>query len=135
MVPPQGEKKLPPLISIRPCSDTVLDRLRMEDQTLLWLHVLLGTVHSSHWETTLTSREWGLNASQASALATALLKDVQGLRDYTITIIKVCSPSQIFLTLLTLSIAEIFFCRHYVERVRPPGIGTHVSGYLVCRYG
>ena len=134
-MPPQGEKKLPPLISIRPCSDAILDRLRMEDQTLLWLHILLGTVRSSHWETTLVSREWGLNASQASALATALLKDVQGLCNYTITVVKVCNPSQIFLTLLTLSIAEIFFHQHYVERVRSPGIGADVSDYLVCCYG
>ena len=49
-VPPQGEKKLPPLISIEPCSNAILDHLRMEDQTLLWLHILLGTMHSSHWK-------------------------------------------------------------------------------------
>lgn len=87
--PSGGEIFSPPLISIGPSSDAVLDHLKMEDQTLLRLHLLLGTVRSSRWESVLASQEWGLRPDQASTLATALLKDVQGSRDYTITVAKV----------------------------------------------
>jgi len=66
-----GEISLPPLISISPSLDAVLDHLKMEDQTLLRLHLLLGTMCSGHWESVLMSQEWGLHPDQASALATA----------------------------------------------------------------
>ncbi|KAG6379832.1 hypothetical protein JVT61DRAFT_10380 [Boletus reticuloceps] len=88
--PADSERILPPLISIGLSSDAVLDRLKMQDQTLLRLHHLLGTMHSSRWESVLASREWDLRPNQASALATALLKDVQGSPGYTITVAKVC---------------------------------------------
>lgn len=84
MSPTSGEKNLPPLISISLSSDTV-----MEDQTLLWLHLLLGIVHSSYWEEgTLISQEWGLCPNQASTLTTVLLKDIQGSHNI-ITVTKV----------------------------------------------
>ena len=78
-----------PLISIGPFSDAMLDHIGMQDNTLLRLHILLGTVRSSRWEVALTGPEWNLRPDQAAALAIALLKDIQGTRDYTINVVKV----------------------------------------------
>lgn len=86
----RGEKIAPPLISIGPCSDAVLDHIGWNDSSLPRLHNLLGTVRSSRWEITLAGPEWNLRPDQSAALATALLKDVHaGNRDYTINVIKV----------------------------------------------
>ncbi|KAI6016429.1 hypothetical protein PISMIDRAFT_117540 [Pisolithus microcarpus 441] len=84
-----GEKFSLPLISIGPDSDTIIDHFGLEDQILLQLHSLLGTVCSSHWEAILKSPEWGLHADQASILADTLLKDIQGSCNYTVAVVKV----------------------------------------------
>ena len=64
----------PPLISISPHSDMALDKFKPGDKLLPCLHVLLTTVHSSHWEDTLTS-EWKLSHEQAVFLTKVLLID------------------------------------------------------------
>jgi len=51
-----------------------LDKFKPGDKLLPCLHVLLTTVHSSHWEDTLTS-EWKLSHEQAVFLTKVLLID------------------------------------------------------------
>ena len=58
----------PPLISIGPHTDAVLDRFKLGDETLLKLRILISTIHSSWWEENLRSPRWDLNYEQASKL-------------------------------------------------------------------
>jgi len=58
----------PPLISIGPHTDAVLDRFKLGDETLLKLCILISTIHSSWWEENLRSPRWDLNYEQASKL-------------------------------------------------------------------
>ncbi|KAG8217193.1 hypothetical protein J3R82DRAFT_5275 [Butyriboletus roseoflavus] len=67
-----------PLISIGPHSDAILDRSSLDDIILGWLRDLIGNVHTSCWKKTLVTPEWGLKSNQASLLAAALLKNLQG---------------------------------------------------------
>ncbi|KAG8220665.1 hypothetical protein J3R82DRAFT_2948 [Butyriboletus roseoflavus] len=67
-----------PFISISPHSDAILDRFGLDDTILGQLCDLISNVCTSHWEKTLITPEWGLKPNQASLLAAALLKDLQG---------------------------------------------------------
>ena len=116
IVSPSGSEIFsPPLISIGPFLDAVLNRLKMEDQTLLRLHLLLGTVRSSRWENILASQEWGLHPAQASAPATALLKDVQ--KSWPI-ITRVCDMSSTSFIIQDLSVVN----------AQRSALGMHSSG-------
>lgn len=70
----------PPLISIGPNTDAVIDRFKMGDQTILKLHELITTVRSSRWEAILRSPKWDFTYEQASNLTTALHADLGGYR-------------------------------------------------------
>ncbi|KAG1793274.1 uncharacterized protein HD556DRAFT_1443705 [Suillus plorans] len=65
----------PPLISIGPNTDAVLDRFKIGDQTIPRLHELIATVRSSRWETVLRSPKWDFTYEQASNLMVALHVD------------------------------------------------------------
>ncbi|KAG1786106.1 uncharacterized protein HD556DRAFT_1450089 [Suillus plorans] len=69
----------PPLISIGPNTNAVLDQFKLGDALLPKLRVLVGTVRSSRWESVLRSQTWDLNYEQASILVKALLADFQGV--------------------------------------------------------
>ncbi|KAG2155232.1 uncharacterized protein EDB93DRAFT_1101805 [Suillus bovinus] len=69
----------PPLISLGPHTDAVLDRFKMDDMMLLRLHAFIRSIRSSHWEAVLRSPKWDLTYEQASNLARALLVDLQGV--------------------------------------------------------
>ena len=67
----------PPLISIGPSTDAVLDKFSLEDQLLPRLHILTRTVRSSRWETVLRGTQWKMTHEQASQLANALATDLR----------------------------------------------------------
>ncbi|KAJ8584816.1 hypothetical protein M405DRAFT_844924 [Rhizopogon salebrosus TDB-379] len=66
-----------PLISIGSNTDTMLDRLKLGDEILPELQVLVRTVHSSRWEAVFMSLKWNLACGQAAMLSNALLADLQ----------------------------------------------------------
>lgn len=67
----------PPLISIGPHTDAILDRFKLGDKTLLKLHILMTTIHSSQWEENLCSPRWDLNYEKVSKLNWALPADLK----------------------------------------------------------
>ena len=67
-----------PLISLGPHTDAVLNRFSFGDDVLPHLHILVGTVRSSHWEAILRGTPWNLTYEQASNLSSALLADLKG---------------------------------------------------------
>jgi hypothetical protein len=82
-------KFCPPLISIGPHSDVVLDKFKLGDDILPRLHTLLGTVRSSLWEDVLKSPEWNLSREQAVFLTRALLADVNGTSKSSVPVVQV----------------------------------------------
>ena len=78
-----------PLISIGPHSDMALDKFKLGDKLLPRLHILLATARSSLWEDTLTSSEWKLSREQAVFLTKALLADVGGIPNQSVSNVKV----------------------------------------------
>lgn len=66
------------LISIGPNTDAALDQLKLGDEILPKLRMLVSTVRSSRWEAVFRSPKWDLNYEHASLLAKALLTDLQG---------------------------------------------------------
>lgn len=66
----------PPLISIGPNTDAVLDWFKIGDQTIPRLRELIATVRSSRWETVLRSPKWDFTYEQASNLMVALHADL-----------------------------------------------------------
>lgn len=68
----------PPLISLGPNTDAVLDRFDLGDKLLPRLHVFVRTVRSSRWEAALRTAPWSLTFEQAANLSRALLADLQG---------------------------------------------------------
>jgi hypothetical protein len=77
---PMGETTSfgPPLISIGPHTDTMIDHFKMGDVVLLRLHELVGSVRSSRWEAVLQLSEFNLTYEEASTLTSALLMDIRG---------------------------------------------------------
>ncbi|KIM50938.1 hypothetical protein SCLCIDRAFT_33882 [Scleroderma citrinum Foug A] len=67
-----------PLISLGPHTDAVLNQFSFGDDVLPHLHILVGTVRSSHWEAILRGTPWNLTYEQASNLSSALLADLKG---------------------------------------------------------
>lgn len=68
-----------PLISIGPHTDAVLDRFGLDDQVLLKLHQLIGSVRSSCWEAVLRSPKWDLTYEQALNLSRLLHSDLHSM--------------------------------------------------------
>ena len=68
----------PPIISIGPHTDAVLDRFKMGDEVIFKLRHLMSTVRSSRWEAVLRSPKWDLTFEQAVNIAKALNADLQG---------------------------------------------------------
>jgi hypothetical protein len=68
----------PPIVSIGPHTDAVLDRFKMGDEVILKLRQLMSTVRSSRWEAVLRSPKWDLTFEQAVNIAKALNADLQG---------------------------------------------------------
>ncbi|KAG2108126.1 hypothetical protein BD769DRAFT_1675384 [Suillus cothurnatus] len=66
-----------PIISIGPHTDAVLDRFKMSDEVILKLCALTSTVHISHWQAVLRSKEWAFTFEQAANLVKALNADLQ----------------------------------------------------------
>ena len=79
----------PPLISIGPHSNMALDKFKLGDKLLPCLHILLTTARSSLWEDTLTSSKWKLSREQAVFLTKALLADVGGIPNQSVSNVKV----------------------------------------------
>jgi hypothetical protein len=69
----------PPLISIGPNTDAALDWIKLGDEVLPKLRVLVQTVRSSRWEAVFRSPKWDLSYEHASILSRALLADLQGM--------------------------------------------------------
>jgi hypothetical protein len=77
----------PPIISIGPHTDAVLDRFKMGDEVILKLRQLISTVCSSRWEAVLISPKWDLTFEQATNITKALNADLQGQKlDVNITV-------------------------------------------------
>lgn len=70
----------PPLLSIGPHTDAVLDRFGLDDKVLLKLHELISSVRSSRWEVALRSPKWDLTYEQAVNLSKALRSDLDSSR-------------------------------------------------------
>ncbi|KAG1768106.1 hypothetical protein EV702DRAFT_1050123 [Suillus placidus] len=70
----------PPLISIGPNTDAVIDRFKMGDQTILKLRELITTMRSSRWEAILRSPKWDFTYEHTSNLTAALHADLDGRR-------------------------------------------------------
>ncbi|KIK13750.1 hypothetical protein PISMIDRAFT_118264 [Pisolithus microcarpus 441] len=75
------------LISIGPNTDAILDCFSLGDEVLPHLYVLVGTVHSSHWEVVLRAKPWNLTYEQASNLSRALLADIKGTPEFHIMMV------------------------------------------------
>ncbi|KAG1733399.1 uncharacterized protein EDB91DRAFT_1084453 [Suillus paluster] len=69
--------------------DAALDRLKLGDENLLKLRMLVGTVCSSWWEAVFRSPKWDLTYEQASILSNALLMDLQHQSSVLTTILKI----------------------------------------------
>lgn len=67
----------PPLVSIGPHTDTILDWFELGDEILPKLHTLIATVRNTCWEENMCSPKMGLNYEQASKLNWALHADLQ----------------------------------------------------------
>ncbi|KAG1828057.1 hypothetical protein DFJ58DRAFT_737991 [Suillus subalutaceus] len=65
-----------PLISIGPNTDAALDRLRLGDENLPKLRLLVQTARSSRWEAVLRSPKWDLSYEHVSILSMALFADL-----------------------------------------------------------
>ncbi|KAI6011955.1 hypothetical protein EDC04DRAFT_2905128 [Pisolithus marmoratus] len=76
-----------PLISIGPNTDAVLNCFSLGDELLPHLHLLVGTVHSSHWEVVLRAKLWNLTYEQASNLSRALLADIKGTPEFCVMLV------------------------------------------------
>jgi hypothetical protein len=67
-----------PWISIGLHTNAVFDRFILDDQVLLKLHQLIGSVHGSCWEAVLWSLKWNLTYEQALNLSRLLHSDLCG---------------------------------------------------------
>lgn len=76
----------PPIISIGPNTDVVLDRFKMGDGLIPRLRELTTTVRNTRWEATLRSPKWGLTFEQAVHLTNALNADLQGSKSEAIMV-------------------------------------------------
>lgn len=77
VVPSDTSALGPPLISLGPSTDAVLDQFGLEDHLLPRLHVLTRTVRSSRWEAVLRTAPWKMTNKQATHLACALAEDLK----------------------------------------------------------
>jgi hypothetical protein len=75
--PSESSAPGPPLISLGPNTDAILDQFHLGDQLLPRLHTLIRTVRDTHWEAVLSSVPWKLTKEQASHLASALAADLK----------------------------------------------------------
>ncbi|KIK31768.1 hypothetical protein CY34DRAFT_19590, partial [Suillus luteus UH-Slu-Lm8-n1] len=102
-----------PLISIGPHTDAVLDRFGLDDQVLLKLHQLIGSIRSSRWEAVFRSPKWDLTYEQASNLSRSLHSDLHS----TLTDPKPSSSflSQMFMFLGTLVFVLMTQTRAHVQ--------------------
>ena len=83
--PSDAQAQGPPLISLGPNTDAILDRFSLGDDLLPRLHTLVGTIRSSHWEAVLRAAPWNLTYEQASNLSNALSADLKGTPGFSIT--------------------------------------------------
>ncbi|KAG6373648.1 hypothetical protein JVT61DRAFT_6311 [Boletus reticuloceps] len=67
----------PPLISLGPSTDAILDQFGLEDHLLPRLHVLTRMVCSSRWEAVLRTAPWKMTNKQATHLACTLAEDLK----------------------------------------------------------
>jgi hypothetical protein len=64
------------IISIGPRTDAVLDELRIDDEVIPHLRLLIHSTRSSRWVSKLQQRGWGLKQADAIRLVDAILTDV-----------------------------------------------------------
>ncbi|KAG1855813.1 hypothetical protein C8R48DRAFT_675149 [Suillus tomentosus] len=67
----------PPIISIGPHTDAVLDHFKMGDDVIPKLRELMSTVRSSRWEVILRSQKWDFTFEQAANLVKTLNTDLR----------------------------------------------------------
>ncbi|KAF8123535.1 hypothetical protein EV363DRAFT_1403791 [Boletus edulis] len=77
VIPPGSPALGPPLISLGPNTDAVLDRFRLGDQLLPRLHTLVRTVRDTRWKAVLSTAPWNLTHESATCLANALAADLK----------------------------------------------------------
>jgi hypothetical protein len=90
VIPPDPLSLGPPLISLGPNTDAILDRFSLGDDLLPRLHTLVRKVHSSRWEAVLRAAPWDLTYEQAFNLSNALAADLKGTPGFSIS--TVCFP-------------------------------------------
>ncbi|KAF9231996.1 hypothetical protein BU15DRAFT_81740 [Melanogaster broomeanus] len=67
----------PPIISIGPHTDAVIDRFKLGDEVLPKICELVCSIRSSHWEAVFRSPKWDLTYEQAANLTSALRADLK----------------------------------------------------------